>query len=87
MAIREVDAQEAHRLQSTEEHVYVDVRTEGEFADGHPVDSVNVPAFVANSFGQMGPNPEFIPVMKGLYGTDAKLLLGCRSGQRVWRRA
>src|SRR5689334_16728850 len=67
-------------------YTYVDVRSEQEFADGHPAGAVNVPLMHAGPAG-MAPNPEFLTVMKALFPTDAKLVLGCRGGVRSLRAA
>jgi rhodanese-related sulfurtransferase len=62
---------------------YVDVRTEEEFAMGHPDGAVNVPVVYAG----MRPNPEFLAVVEASYPKDAKLVLGCKSGGRSARAA
>jgi rhodanese-related sulfurtransferase len=61
--------------------IYVDVRSEPEFEQGHPPGALNVPLLHASP-GGMQPNPEFLQVMQSAFGTDEKLLLGCRSGKR-----
>lgn len=84
MAIEEIDPQEAKRRQD-DGWTYVDVRTPEEFAAGHPAGAVNVPvAFMQG--GTMVANPEFIEGMKQ-FGTDTKLLMGCKSGGRSMRAA
>ena len=67
-------------------YVYLDVRSEPEFAAGHPAGAVNVPLMHAGPRG-MTPNPEFLAVVEALYPKDARLVLGCRSGQRSMRAA
>jgi rhodanese-related sulfurtransferase len=63
-------------------YVYVDVRTEAEFAAGHPPGALNVPVSSAGT-----PNPEFVPVLERALGKDAKLVLGCQAGPRSRRAA
>lgn len=83
MSFNVIDPSQAHDLLSGEGgHVYVDVRTEEEFAQGHPEGSVNVPVFERDAAGRMAPNPEFMAVMQALYAHDAPLLLGCAMGGR-----
>lgn len=77
---------EAQKLIADEGYVYVDVRTEAEYAAGHPVASLNVPVMNAGP-GGMSPNPDFVRVMNGLFAKDAKLVVGCRSGVRSMRAA
>jgi rhodanese-related sulfurtransferase len=61
---------------------YVDVRTTQEFEAGHPAGALNVP--IAH---REGPNPDFIRVMKANFPTDAKIVVGCKSGTRSQRAA
>lgn len=84
--IPQVAPQEAQRLVDEEGYVHVDVRSQREFAAGHPAGALNVPIMFAASRG-MEPNPEFMAVMQGLFAKETKLVLGCRSGQRSQRAA
>ena len=77
---------EARKLQESG-HTYVDVRSSGEFAAGHPADAINVPLLERDEFGQMAPNPDFVRVMKATFASDAKLLVGCQAGGRSARAA
>jgi rhodanese-related sulfurtransferase len=65
-----------------EGYVYVDVRTEAEFAAGHPEGAINVPV----SFKGVA-NPDFVPVLERALGKDSKIVLGCQSGPRSRRAA
>jgi rhodanese-related sulfurtransferase len=78
--------QDAHKLITEEGYVHVDVRTEGEYAAGHPAGALNVPVMNAGP-GGMAPNADFVKVMSGLFAKDAKIVVGCRSGQRSMRAA
>ncbi len=69
-----------------EGYTYLDVRSEPEYAAGHPAGAHNVPIMNAGPRG-MAPNEDFLAVMTALYPKDAKLVLGCRSGQRSMRAA
>ena len=57
-----------------------------EFRDGHPAGSLNVPVMHREALG-MVPNADFLSVMESRFPRDAKLLVGCLSGQRSARAA
>jgi rhodanese-related sulfurtransferase len=83
--IKRISPQEALDLTKTG-WTYLDVRTEEEFADGHPAGAFNVPLarIVA---GSMAPNPDFVRVVEKAFGKDAKIVVGCKSGGRSLRAA
>src|SRR5262245_23827295 len=81
-----VSPAEAKKLIDEQGYRYIDVRTEPEFAAGHPQGAQNVPIMHAGPRG-MVPNPEFLEVCQALYPRDAKVVVGCRSGQRSLRAA
>ena len=82
---RRVSALEAKAL-CDEGHVYLDVRTEEEFAAGHPTGAQNVPFLLAAPSG-MTPNPDFMVVILAAYPSDTPLVIGCRSGVRSLKAA
>lgn len=84
--VTRVSPEEAKKLIDDDGYRYVDVRSEPEYAAGHPAGAHNVPLMIAGPRG-LEPNPEFLEVMQALYPKDAKLVLGCRSGQRSLRAA
>ncbi len=84
-AIKRVSAHEAKALLD-EGHTFLDVRTEAEFAAGHPVGALNVPYAFSGASG-MTPNPEFVAVAQKLFPKDTPLVLGCRSGNRSMKAA
>jgi rhodanese-related sulfurtransferase len=69
-----------------EGYVYVDVRTEPEFEEGHPEGALNVP-FLVDGPGGRAKNPEFLRVINALFPRDAKLIVGCKTGGRSLRAA
>jgi rhodanese-related sulfurtransferase len=85
MAIRKVSPKEASELQ-TQGYTYVDVRSEVEFAQGHPKGSVNIPIAHKNNAG-MSPNPDFVKVFEANFAKDAKVIVGCLAGGRSARAA
>jgi rhodanese-related sulfurtransferase len=81
-----VSPAEAHAKMNDEAFTYVDVRTEEEFAAGHPAGAVNVPVMLAGASG-MEPNPEFVSVMQRAFAPDTPLIVGCKMGGRSARAA
>ena len=77
---------EAHAKMTDEDHAYVDVRTEEEFAAGHPAGAFNVPVMIAAAAG-LEPNPEFVAVMERAFAKDAPIIVGCKMGGRSARAA
>jgi rhodanese-related sulfurtransferase len=67
-------------------YVYVDVRTEQEFAEGHPEGAVNVPISHMGG-GGMTPNAEFLAVMEHAFKKDSKIIVGCKMGGRSAKAA
>ena len=67
-------------------YLYVDVRSEPEFAEAHPLAAVNVPLLHLGA-GGMSPNPDFLSVMTAAFPKDAKLVVGCKAGSRSLRAA
>ncbi|AUX39315.1 rhodanese-like domain-containing protein [Sorangium cellulosum] len=84
--IQRISPEQAKKLMDEEGYVYLDVRSEPEYAAGHPSGAHNVPLLHAAA-GGMKQNPDFLDVVRALYPTDAKIIVGCRSGQRSMRAA
>jgi len=82
--IKRVSPSEAKGLIDAEGYLYVDVRSEPEFAAGHPVGAHNVPLMHAGPKG-MTPNPDFLRVIEAVYPKGRKLVLGCAAGGRSLR--
>jgi rhodanese-related sulfurtransferase len=76
-----ISAAEAHGLIANEGYVYLDVRTEAEFAQGHPAGAYNVPIKLAAPQG-MQDNPRFLEVVHGAFDKQQKLVVGCKAGPR-----
>ena len=82
MAIKQITPQDAHQ-QMQGGTAYIDVRTEGEFAAGHPAGAVNIPIASPNrATGQMMLNQDFVAVVSAHFQKDQALILGCQSGMR-----
>ncbi|MEO6577054.1 MAG: rhodanese-like domain-containing protein [Polyangiaceae bacterium] len=83
---KRVSPEDAHALVTNDAYRYVDVRSEIEFADGHPAGALNVP-FLLMGEGGLVPNGDFLEVMETAFPKDAKLVLGCKGGNRSLRAA
>ena len=82
MPYRNLDpTQSKELLEGPDGWVYVDVRTEAEFAQGHAAGACNVPVAVGHP-PNMTMNPEFLAVMKANFKKGQKLVLGCAAGGR-----
>jgi len=79
--IQRVSPAEAKKLVDEQGYVYLDVRSEPEFAGGHPVGAQNIPLMHAGA-GGMTPNPDFLAVVQAVYPKDTKLVVGCKAGGR-----
>ena len=83
MAIEQISASDAKAgLDAEADAVYLDVRTEAEFAAGHPEGAVNIPVAFQSPAGGMMPNPDFQAVAERVLKRDAKIYCGCQSGVR-----
>ena len=60
-------------------YLYIDVRNEIEFEQGHPAGAYNVPLTQMTDFGPE-PNDSFVEVINHHFGRDAKLVIGCGIG-------
>ena len=86
--VEHIMPEEAVRLMTEEDYIYIDVRSIPEFEAGHPDPAVNIPLLHADTgTGRMIPNPDFIKVVEANYSKDTKLVMGCRTGQRSARAA
>jgi rhodanese-related sulfurtransferase len=86
MSVKRVPPAEAARLMS-EGYAYLDVRSVPEFQQGHPAGAYNVPLLHVLPGGRMAPNPDFAAVVGRHFAKDAKLVVGCASGNRSLRAA
>ena len=62
-------------------YTYVDVRSELEFAEGHPPGAFNVPLLHAEG-DRLVDNAQFLDVMQAIFRTTDPLIVGCHSGTR-----
>jgi rhodanese-related sulfurtransferase len=87
MEIAQTTPADAHAtLAQSPGALYLDVRTEEEFAAGHPAGARNVPVvFFDPATRQPRPNPDFLAILERHVPRTAKLLVGCQSGMRSQR--
>ncbi len=84
---REIDPIQASELLANgSEHVYLDVRTPLEFANGHPVGAVNVPLFHRQA-DHLVPNRDFLRVVGAHFPPSTRFLVSCQMGARSLRAA
>ena len=83
MAIKDITPQQAHDfLTANPDAVYIDVRTEREFANGHPAGAVNIPVAFPDPARGMMMNTDFVKVVEANFAHDKKIIVGCQAGPR-----
>ncbi len=83
MATKEITPQQARDiLQSDGGAVYIDVRTEREFAAGHPQGAVNIPVAFPDPGRGMIMNADFVRVVEDHFPKEKKIIVGCQAGPR-----
>ncbi len=88
MEIDQTTPQAAHAaLTADREAVYLDVRTEEEFAAGHPAGAINVPVAFPDPAGGMLLNPDFLRLVELLLPRGKRIFCGCQSGGRSQKAA
>ena len=85
LSFERISPEEAQGLME-EGHVYLDVRTEEEFAGGRVPGSVNIPVFTRGPMG-MQPNPSFLEQVNTRFPKDSALITACLRGGRSMRAA
>jgi rhodanese-related sulfurtransferase len=85
MAITQVTPDEAAGLLA-QGWIYVDVRSEPEFAEGHPRGAYNVPLMHLGPGGRTL-NQDFVPAMRAAFPEATRLVLGCATCNRSARAA
>jgi rhodanese-related sulfurtransferase len=86
MSIKQVEPPQAYEiLQKNPDAIYVDVRTEDEFAQGHPAGAINLPVVFLKPGAAPQPNDSFLEVAQKVLPQDKKLVVGCMAGGRSQR--
>jgi len=83
MAVKEITPQQVHDILSADTAaVYIDVRTEREFANGHPLGAINIPVAFPDPARGMMMNKDFVKVVEANFPHDKKIIVGCQAGPR-----
>jgi rhodanese-related sulfurtransferase len=83
MAVKEITPQQAHDILTKDPSVvYIDVRTEREFANGHPQGAVNIPVAFSDPARGMVVNENFVRVVEANFPREKNIIVGCQAGPR-----
>ena len=83
MEIEELTPHQAYELLVGDaDAVYLDVRTEREFEQGHPEGAYNIPVLFLQPGQPAQPNTEFAEVVRRSFSLERTLVVGCQSGVR-----
>jgi len=84
MSVKNIDPEQAKNiLESDSSTIYIDVRTEPEYMNGHVPKSINIPVVLPDpATRQMKPNPEFLKVVSAHVTKDKRIIVGCQMGGR-----
>ena len=83
MAIKEVTPQQVHDILTKDPSVvYIDVRTEREFANGHPQGAINIPVAFPDPARGMVMNENFVRVVEAHFPHEKNIIVGCQAGPR-----
>src|SRR5712692_4750167 len=86
MSIKQVEPPQAYEiLRGNPDAIYLDVRTEEEFAQGHPAGAINIPVVFLKPGTAPQPNDSFLAVAEKVLPRDKKLVVGCMAGGRSQR--
>ncbi|MGA1489854.1 MAG: rhodanese-like domain-containing protein [Planctomycetota bacterium] len=84
MGVKRIDAERAAELLDTDMgYVFLDVRMEHEFVQGHVPNARNIPVMIKGPGGVgIRMNPEFVESVSAEYPSDCRIILGCQKGGR-----
>ena len=88
MEIKRISPEETKQLlDSSSDHIYLDVRTVPEFDAGHVPGAKNIPVMEPSPTGLMQINPRFVETVEANFGKEAKCITGCQKGIRSLKAA
>ena len=88
MIRQKMPSEVASALEADPKAVYLDVRSQPEFAAGHPAGAYNVPLLhLDESTGRPEPNADFERVVAHVFSRTTPVIVGCQSGGRSQRAA
>ena len=84
MGIQNITPEQAKQILDADSGaVYIDVRTEGEFQNGHVPAALNIPVVWPDPVTrQMKPNPDFVKVVSAHFSQNSRIIVGCQAGGR-----
>ena len=84
MSVKQINPQQtAEILQNDKNAVYLDVRTEQEFQNGHVPGATNIPVMYPDPMTRrMAPNPDFVKTVEASFPKDKPIICGCQMGGR-----
>ena len=84
MGVKRIDAERAAELMGGDQgYVFIDVRMEHEFIQGHVPNARNIPVMVKGRGGVgIVMNPGFVQTVTQQFPPDARIILGCQKGGR-----
>ncbi len=84
MSVKNIDPEQAKTiLDGDSSAIYIDVRTEQEFMNGHVPSSLNIPVVWPDpATRQMKPNPDFVKIVSAHVPKDKRIIVGCQMGGR-----
>ncbi len=86
MPIKQAEPPEAYEiLQGNPDAIYLDVRTEEEFAQGHPAGAINIPVVFLKPGAAPQLNDSFLTIAQKVLPQNKKLVVGCMMGGRSQR--
>lgn len=84
MGVKRIDAERAAELLGNNQgYVFLDVRMEHEYQQGHVPSAQNIPVMIKGPGGvgiQM--NPDFVETVGSNFANDSRIILGCQKGGR-----
>ncbi len=83
MSVKNISAEQAKDILDSGGTIYIDVRTENEFMNGHVPNAMNIPVVWPDpATRQMKPNPDFVKVVSAHIAKDKRIIVGCQMGGR-----
>src|SRR5438034_10900945 len=83
MAIKNIGPETAKEILDKEDDaVYIDVRTEPEFLNGHVPKAINIPVVWPDVTRQLKPNPDFVKADPAHFAKDKRIFGGCQAEGR-----
>jgi rhodanese-related sulfurtransferase len=86
MPIKQLEPPQAYEiLHGNPDAIYLDVRTEEEFAQSHPAGAINIPVVFLKPGAAPQLNDSFLAVAQKVLPQNKKLVVGCMAGGRSQR--